>query len=180
MDKEINILIGTINPSKIEGIKTAFLKYYKTIKYESIETKSNISEQPIGEEIIEGAKNRIKHLKNYSKDNNIKVDFYVSIEAGLINIGNKILNTNLCLIEDVFGYESIGMSQCYLIPDFLVEKIKKESLGKVYDQIFKEKNLNQKEGGIHYLSKGYFSRNLLVENSVISALLPFINETIWK
>ena len=72
------------------------------------------------------------------------------------------------------------MSQCYLIPDFLVEKIKKESLGKVYDQIFKEKNLNQKEGGIHFLSKGYFSRNLLVENSVISALLPFINETIWK
>ena len=75
---------------------------------------SNVNEQPMNEEIILGARNRIKGLKDLKKEN---IDFYISSEAGLINIGQTWLNINLSIIEDSDGYESIGTSQGYMIPN---------------------------------------------------------------
>ena len=120
ISKHIKILIGSNNKAKIEGAKLAFEKYFSDFEIISEDIQSGVNSQPINDEILLGARNRIKGLK----DLNIKdVDFYISSEAGLISIGDLYLNINMGVIEDINGYESIGTSQGYMIPKSKVEPI---------------------------------------------------------
>ena len=179
ISKHIKILIGSKNKAKIEGAKLAFEKYFSDFEIISEDIQSGVNSQPINDEILLGARNRIKGLKEL----NIKdVDFYISSEAGLISIGDLYLNINMAVIEDINGYESIGTSQGYMIPKSKVESIKEKSLGVVLDEIFNGVNLNRNKGGIHFLTLGEMNRIELVKNSFILALVPFLeqNKNIWR
>ena len=179
ISKHIKILIGSNNKAKIEGAKLAFEKYFSDFEIISEDIQSGVNSQPINDEILLGARNRIKGLK----DLNIKdVDFYISSEAGLISIGDLYLNINMGVIEDINGYESIGTSQGYMIPKSKVETIKEKTLGVVLDEIFNGVNLNRNKGGIHFLTLGEMNRIELVKNSFILALVPFLeqNKNIWR
>ena len=61
----MKILIATKNYGKIEGAKTALLNYFDNIDIEAIPVESNVSEQPVNNEIYIGARNRVKNLKKY-------------------------------------------------------------------------------------------------------------------
>lgn len=73
------------NQGKIEGARRALAHYFDNIEIEGIPAESNVGEQPVNDEIYNGAKNRIKNLKRYAKDNNIEADLYLSIESGINN-----------------------------------------------------------------------------------------------
>ena len=69
----MKILMGTKNPGKIEGAKLAFEEYFDNVEIEGISVNSEVSDQPINNEIFQGAKNRVKNLKEYAKNNNLNV-----------------------------------------------------------------------------------------------------------
>ena len=73
----MKILIGTKNPGKIEGAREAFEKYFDNVEIEGISVNSEVGDQPINKEILQGAKNRVKNLKKYAKENQIKAEFYI-------------------------------------------------------------------------------------------------------
>ena len=179
ISKHIKILIGSSNKAKIEGAKLAFSKYFSDFEIMSEDIPSNVNSQPLNDEIIQGARNRIKGLKELKQDD---IDFYISSEAGLINIGKTWLNVNLSMVEDKNGYESIGTSQGYMIPQNKLELIKEKTLGVVIDEIFNGEGLNRNKGGINLLTMGEMSRIQLVRDSFILALIPFLeqNEKLWK
>ena len=179
ISKHIKIIIGSNNKAKIEGAKLAFERYFSDFEIISENMPSNVNEQPMNEEIILGARNRIKGLKDLKKEN---IDFYISSEAGLINIGQTWLNINLSIIEDSDGYESIGTSQGYMIPNNKIESIKEKTLGVVMDEIFNSNGLSRFKGGINLLTMGEVSRMQLVRDSFILALIPFLeqNKKLWK
>ncbi len=176
----MKILIGTKNPGKIEGARQAFELYFNNVEIEGIPVNSDVGEQPINEEIFLGAKNRVKNLKRYAEKNNIKVDFYISSEAGITNLLGEWIDINAAVIEDANGYQSIGISQGFPIPDKYVDEIKKTELGKVMDKIFSEKELGKGKGGINFLTKNEVSRIDLTRNAFIMALTKHINEDIWR
>lgn len=70
----MKILIATKNQGKIEGAKRALLKYFDNIEIEGIPVESDVSEQPVNDEIYIGAKNRVKNLKKYAQENGIEAD----------------------------------------------------------------------------------------------------------
>lgn len=82
----MKILMGTKNPGKIQGVKEAFEKYFDNVEIEGIAVESEVGDQPFDEEILRGAKNRIKNLKDYAKKNNMEADFYISSEAGITKL----------------------------------------------------------------------------------------------
>ena len=179
ISKHIKILIGSNNKAKIEGAKLAFEKYFSNFEIIGKDISSGVNAQPINDEILLGARNRIKGLKELNlKD----IDFYISSEAGLINIGDLYVNINLGVIEDINGYESIGTSQGFMIPKNKVELVKNKSLGIVMDEICNGINLNKDKGGIYFLSLGEVNRIQLVRDSFILALVPFLeqNKNKWK
>ena len=176
----MKILMGTKNPGKIEGARQAFEKYFEHIEIEGIPVESEVSNQPVNEEIFQGAKNRVKNLKKFAKENNLKPDFYVASEAGITNLLGEWIDINAVVVEDAQGFQSVGTSQGFQIPEKYVEEIKETELGKVMDKIFEKEKLGQGKGGINLLTKGEVSRIQLTRDAFLMALIGHINGEVWK
>ena len=176
----MKILMGTKNPGKIQGAKEAFEKYFDNVEIEGIAVDSEVGDQPFNQEILQGAKNRVKNLKKYAKENQIEPDFYISSEAGITNSLGEWIDINCVVIEDSKGFQSIGTSQGFPIPDKYIEEIKVTELGKVMDKIFRGKELGKGKGGISFLTKNEVSRIDLTRNAFIMALTSYINGEIWR
>ena len=176
----MKILMGTKNPGKIEGAKLAFERYFDNVEIEGIPVSSNVGDQPINEEIFQGAKNRVKNLKEYAKNNNIEADFYISSEAGITNLLGEWIDINAVVIEDSKGFQSVGTSQGFPIPNRYIDEIKETELGKVMDKIFSGKELGKGKGGISFLTKNEVTRIDLTKNAFIMALISHINEDLWR
>lgn len=174
------ILMGTKNPGKIEGAKQAFEKYFENVEIEGVPVSSNVGDQPINEEILQGAKNRVKNLKEYAINNKIEADFYISSEAGITNLLGEWIDINAVVIEDSKGFQSVGTSQGFPIPDKYIDEIKETELGKVMDKIFSGKDLGKGKGGISFLTKDEVSRIDLTKNAFIMALTRHINGDLWR
>ena len=176
----MKILIGTKNLGKIEGAKQAFERYFDNVEIEGIPVNSDVGDHPINEEILKGAKNRVKNLKEYAVNNNIEADFYISSEAGITNFLGEWIDINAVVIEDSKGFQSVGTSQGFPIPDKYIDEIKETELGKVMDRIFSGRALGKGKGGISFLTRNEVSRIYLTRNAFIMALTRHINEEIWK
>ena len=176
----MKILMGTKNPGKIEGAKEAFEKYFDNVEIEGIAVDSEVGDQPFNQEILQGAKNRVKNLRKYAIENQIKADYYISSEAGITSSLGEWIAINCAVIEDENGLQSVGTSQGYPIPDQYIEEIKELDLGKVMDKLFSGKELNKGKGGISYLTKNEVSRIDLTKNAFVMALIKYINGDIWR
>ena len=176
----MKILMGTKNPGKIEGAKQAFERYFENVEIEGVAVESEVGAQPINKEIFEGAKNRIKNLKKYAKENNIEVDYFIASEAGITDSLGEWIDINAAVIEDKNGVMSIGTSQGFEIPIRYVDEVKLTELGKLMDRLFSGTNLGRGKGGINFLTKDEITRIDLTRDAFIMALIKFINGEIWK
>lgn len=176
----MKVLIATKNQGKIEGAKRALSKYFDNLEIQGIPVESDVSEQPVNEEIYIGAKNRIKNLKEYAQENNIEADLYLSIESGINNSLGRWLITNIAVIEDNNEFESYGTSPSFPVPDRLVQDIIDTDLSQVMNKIFeKDDERHNKGGGIQLLTHDRVSRIDLTEMAFIMALTKYINNN-WK
>jgi inosine/xanthosine triphosphatase len=177
----MKILMGTKNPGKIEGAKQAFERYFSNVEIEGVPVNSDVSNQPFNEEIFQGAKNRVKNLKEYALENNIVADYYVATEAGIFDTLGETIDINAAVIEDKNGLKGVGISQGFQIPNKYIDEIKATELGKVMNRIFSSQNdLGKGKGGISILTKDEISRIDLTRNACVMALIKFINGDIWK
>lgn len=176
----MKILMGTKNPGKIEGAKIAFEKYFDNVEIEGVKVCSDVSDQPFDKEILQGAKNRVKNLKEYAKQNNINADFFIAIEAGITNLLGDWIDINAAVVEDKNGYQSVGISQGFPIPEKYIDEIKASELGVVMDRIFDGNELSKGKGGISYLTKGEISRIDFTRDAFIMALIKHINGELWS
>ena len=119
-------------------------------------------------------------MKKYAKQNNLKADYYIASEAGITDLLGEWIDINAVVIEDAEGYQSVGTSQGFQIPQKYVQEIKETELGKVMDKIFEKEKLGQGKGGISYLTKGEVSRIDLTKSAFLMALINHINGEIWK
>lgn len=154
--------------------------YYDDINIIGIPVDSNVPEQPVNNEIYQGAKNRIKNLKKYAQENNIKADLYLSIESGINNLLGRWMITNIAVIEDNNKIESYGTSPSFPVPEKLVQDIINTDLSQVMNKIFdKDDERHNKGGGIQLLTHDKISRIDLTETAFIMALTKYINGEKW-
>ena len=172
-------LIGTKNPGKIEGATLAFKNYFDDFEIEGIQVSSDVSEEPVNNEIYEGARNRVNNLMTYAKDNNIYAEYYLGIESGITNLLGQWVIINVAVIKDKNNYESWGTSSAFPVPNKYVDEIISTDLGKVMDRIFEQNDLRSSKGGISFLTNGVINRIDLTKDAFIMALTQHINE-VWN
>lgn len=175
----MKILIGTKNPGKIQGAKEAFENYFKEFEISGIPVSSNVGEEPVNNEIYEGARNRVDNLMKYAKEKNIQAEYFLGIESGITNLLGKWIIINIAVIKDKYGYESWGTSSSFPVPDKFVDEIISTDLGKVMDKIFQENDLRSSKGGISFLTNNVISRIDLTKEAFIMALTQHINK-VWN
>ena len=155
--------------------------YFDNIQIDGIAVESDVSDQPVNNDIYIGAKNRVKNLKKYAKENNIKADLYLSIESGINNLLGRWMITNIAVIEDDDKFESYGTSPSFPVPDRLVQEIIDTDLSQVMNKIFeKDDERHNKGGGIQLLTHDKISRIDLTEAAFIMALTKYINSNNWR
>lgn len=176
----MKILIGTNNKGKVEGVKQAFEKFYKDVQVIGVSVESGVSDEPVNDDIYNGAKNRADNLIKYAKENSIDSDFFVGVESGITNRLGKWCIIQIAVIKDKNGYESFGTGSGFPVPDKYVDEIINTDLGKVMDKIFNGKGLKNEKGGISLLTNDVITRYDLTREAVIMALTEFINGDIWK
>lgn len=177
----MKFVIATKNQGKIEGAKRALNYYFKDVEIEGIPVNSDVSEQPVNDEVYIGAKNRVKNLKEYCKQNNIKADLYLSIESGITNSLGRWMITNIAIIEDNNEFESYGTSPSFPVPDRLVNDVINTNLSEVMNNVFtKDDERHNKCGGIQILTHEKITRIDLTESAFIMALTKYINGEIWR
>ena len=176
----MKILMGTKNPGKIEGAKLAFEEYFDNVEIEGIGVSSDVSNQPINEEIFLGAKNRVKNLKKYAKENNIEADFFIASEAGITNLLGDWIDINSAVIESKDGFQTVGCSQGFQVPEKYMPEIMETELGKVMDKLFDGENLGKGKGGISRLTHDVVTRIELTKDAFVMALIGHTNGDLWK
>ena len=173
-------LIGTKNPGKVKGATEALSLYFENVEVIGVSVPSNVPDQPVNEETFEGAKNRVNNLISYAKENNIDADFFMGIESGLCNTYGSWQIMNFAVIKDKNGYEGVGTSASFPVPNKYIEDIKQKGFGPVVDSILNTDNIRNSVGGINYLTHEKISRIDLTKEAFSMALTPFINGEIWK
>jgi inosine/xanthosine triphosphatase len=170
--KVVRVVVGSTNPTKIEGVKKAFLQYFGSVEVAGKEVDSNVSSQPFDDEVIRGAINRAKAA--YSSE----YDFSVGIEAGLFRMKSTITGFIDFQVAAIFDGEkiSIGFGPGFEYPPQVVQSVLKgKEVGDVMDEITGIKDLGEKFGAIYVLTNGIISRSELSRIAVTMALIPFLN-----
>ena len=85
----MKILVGSLNPVKLKAVEEAFQKHFDDIEISEIDVPSGVSNQPIGDETFIGAENRAIALKNINDAKNLKAEFFVGIEGGIVKVYNR-------------------------------------------------------------------------------------------
>lgn len=176
----MKVVIATKNPGKIKGAEEAFAEYFKEFEIEGIGVSSDVSEEPVNDEIYQGASNRVKNVRKIAEEQGKEADYYISIESGITNKLGAWTIINIAVIEDKNGFKSWGMSSGFPVPDKYIKEIIETDLGKVMDRIFNETELRAQKGGIDLLTKGKISRIDLTKQAFIMALTQFMNGDIWR
>lgn len=174
------VIIGTNNEGKVKSANEALKKYYEEFELIKKGVESEVSDEPVNDEIYEGAKNRVKNLKEYAKKENTTADLYISVESGITNKFGKWTIINVAVIEDKNGFQSMGLSQGFEVPEKYVNEIIEGDLCKLMDKLFNVENIGAREGGVSLLTKGEITRYDLSRDAFIMALIPHINNEKWK
>lgn len=175
----MKILIGTKKPGKIQGAKEAFENYFKDFEISGIPVSSNVGDEPVNNEIYEGARNRVNNLMSYAEENNIEAEYFLGVESGITNLLGKWIIISIAVIKDKNGYESWGTSPAFPVPDKYVDEIISTDLGKVMDKIFQKNDLRSNKGGISFLTNDVIGRIDQTREAFIMALTQHINE-VWN
>lgn len=170
----MKVLVGSINPVKIEAVQEAFSKYFSNVEVLSFEVESGVPNQPINDDTFRGAENRAKMLTKINLKQKLNADFFVGIEGGIYQQYNLWFAFGCMCVIDKNGNKSFGTSPHFQLPIEVSNRLLKgEELGEVMDEIMKKKNTKQNLGAIGFFTKGIINRKELYIPGLITALVPF-------
>ncbi len=175
MEKVI-VGVGSVNPVKVRGARIAFSRYMNAV-VKPVEVDPRVPPQPVGfrQLIIGGVNRAVGALKA------IDADYGVGIEAGPLRIDKDLgLEVQVAVIVDKGLRVSMGTSAGFLLPSIVArEVLGGRELGEVFP-IKRGHDLGEGIGVIGVLSMGLTTRQDLTVQAVEAALLPFINESLYK
>ncbi len=172
-------MIGTMNAGKIQGAKEALEKYYDSVEIEGYKAESGVSDQPVSEETLQGARQRALNTMKYAEKNGLDIDLFMGVESGLIELYDSWYIANFAVVIDKDGYESVGIGPVFPVPKQYVEEIIQTSFGQVMEKIFQENNLGTGKGGIDNITNHSVSRIDITRDAFIMALTKHVNDY-WK
>ena len=171
--------MGSKNPIKIDAIAEAFRKYYSQVRVSGVDVDSGVPDQPFDDDTFIGAENRAQALfSKFSAQG--EVDYYAGIEGGIIKVYNAWYALGCICLLNKHGQKSFGTSALFQLPAEWITRLKSGSeLGHLIDEVSGDTNSKQKNGAVGYLSRNVLTRKDIYIEGVITALIPFLNESVY-
>ncbi len=172
----MKIVVASQNPVKVDATRDAFATLMPDAALEMVPVTgdSGVSDQPISDdETRRGARNRALHAQASIPD----AEFWVGLEGGIEVFEDQLMAFAWMAIVDRSGKISDARSATLPLPPGVKELIDDGmELGDANDQVFS--TVNSKLGGGAYglLTDGLYTRESIYTQTLILALIPFVNE----
>ena len=137
-------------------------------------------DQPVYEDTFRGAENRAQALQQLAGSGQIRGDYFVGIEGGIIQLYRKWFSFGCVCIIDINGRRGFGTSPLFELPAMTIQRLLAgEELGSIVDEWTQTPNSKQRGGAIEHLTRGILSRTDIYVQGVSTALIPFINSEMF-
>lgn len=174
-----NVIVGSMNPVKINGVKSAFKEMFpdEEFQVEGFKADSRVSDQPMtAQETRQGAENRINHMKTEFPD----ADYYAAIEGGIDEKDATMFTFASVVIESKNGTRGISTTAEVQIPPRVANLVKSgKELGHANDEVFGSENSKHSSGATGLLTGGVLERTEFYRQAIILALVPFKNKELY-
>lgn len=151
------VIIASTNPVKIKVAEKAFADVFPNEKFEfvSVKSESGVPEQPMNEETLQGARNRLSFVRNKHP----QADYWISQEGGLFTKDKRLFCRAWIVICDKDGFIGEASTSNFYLPPKVKEYIEQGmDLGKANDTFFAAVNSAQGIGAIGHLTDGLVDR----------------------
>lgn len=172
----MKIVVASKNPVKVAAVREAFTTSMPAMEFEMIalNVASDVSDQPASDaETRRGARNRVSNACAAQPD----ADYWVGLEGGIDIYEEQLMAFAWMAIRSSDGRISDARSATLPLPAAVKALIDSGmELGDANDRVFA--TLNSKQGGGAYglLSNGLYTRESIYTQTLILALLPFVND----
>ena len=180
--KTINVIVGSLNPVKINAVQTALGSLFSEHKVEchGMHAPSQVAAQPMtADETREGAINRVLYCQKHDQQQ-VPADYYVAIEGGVDNFEYGPA-TFAYIVIATNEKQSIGRSAILPLPERVYQALQAgEELGDVMDNMFNTKNIKQQGGAIGLLTNHQQTRQSVYNQALVLAMAPFIHADLYQ
>jgi inosine/xanthosine triphosphatase len=171
--RPLRVEVGSDNPVKVEAVRNIMEEIYRKVQVQSVDVTTTVGEQPWGDKILQGAKERAKSAIG-------KADYGVGIEAGILEMDDGLYGIQFCAIIDKECAVTSGQSSGFRYPPEIEDKIRDgTAVSKAFDDLYGTKDVGHHEGAIGFLTKGMLNRQQLSEQAVLAAMVPRMRPDIY-
>ena len=170
------ITAGTQSKLKLQAIEEAATEIYdeSNIVTNGIIAKSYVNDQPYGyDEIILGANNRLSFCDASNKpshtNNDEKINILISIENGIVNIGDSFYDLAFVIAKDTnSGKVSKAFSSTVEIPDEYIQQIRKSNFSQTIGDVLQKEteDENHNKDPHYYFTNGNVSRKTILSDCI--------------
>ncbi len=167
----LDISIGSMNPVKIEAVRSVMEKIYGSVRITSVDVDSGVPEQPFESDVKKGSINRAKNaLGGHTMS--------VGIEAGVFEKEEGLFDIQYCTVLDNEGKLTVGMGSGFVYPEKIASLVRDGyTVSEAITKLYGNKEIGKKQGAIGMLSNGLLDRKTLTEQAVMAAMIPRISDT---
>ena len=172
----MKIVVASQNPVKVAATREAFAAWMPDAELQMIalSVSSGVSDQPKSDkETRRGARNRVANARGTQPD----ADYWVGLEGGIEVHEGRLMAFAWMAIQNVDDIISDARSATLPLPPAVKELVDSGmELGDANDQVFSTANSKQAGGAFGLLTEGLFTRESIYTQTLILALIPFVNE----
>ncbi len=174
--KPLRVSLGTDNPAKLRAARRVLQALSLPARVRSVRVRTDVPEQPFGEEALQGAVNRAKAALGEG-------DFGIGIEAGLVwsPLSSDYFDVQYCAIVDRAGRVTVGHGPGFTYPPRVVESVK---AGRTVEDAMAHltglRGIGSRQGAIGYLTERRLDRDRLTESAVLMAMVPRIRRELYS
>jgi len=170
----VRVGVATLNPLKISAVKVAFEGFFGELEVYSFKPRSILLKQPMDDQILSGAIARAREAIE------LGYDYGVGIEGGLLHYGGRAYFTGFSAVISKNGEMHGAWGLAWECPPTILERVERgEELGAIMDELLGRTGVKTQEGAIGIFSKNKLDRLRVTTDSVIAALIPFVNRELY-
>ncbi len=176
----MKVVVASHNPVKLRAVEEAFASQFPGTKVELVPTaaQSGVRDQPRSDdETRQGARNRVANAASAVPD----AEFWVGLEGGIEAVDEHLMAFAWMVVKRANGQMGEARSVTLPLPP-AVKKLLESGLelGDANDQVFSTVNSKSEGGAYGLLTDGLYTRESVYCQTLIIALVPFVNELYYK
>lgn len=172
------VVVASKNPVKLRVAQMAFLAVFpnESFRFIPVAVQSFVPKQPLNEETLFGALNRL----NLSVREYPDADFWVSQEGGLVEDGLGLYNRAWIVIADSNGRVAQSSTASFELPREVARLVRKgKELGEANDIFWKTTNSKEGKSGLFFMTDGLIDRERYYLDTAIIALSQLKNHHLY-